>query len=92
MPFFRKLIQQKNSNFSVIAAVAHESILESQQRALEEADVNVDALVKIDVLDLKITKVPTLILADKKGKVIGFWEGYLNENQQEEVLKASKNN
>lgn len=90
MPFYKRLIDERNekgSNVKVIAAVPAEEAKEPERQTMEQTGVNPDQLVTVDFASIKVPGTPTILLVDDQGKVLDVWVGKLDERKEKEVLK-----
>jgi len=91
MPFFKKLVEQRDAkgiSKSVIVALHEQTPIEEEEKILEENHVQVDKIVQLDMDEMKVRGVPTMLLVDKTGKVLEVWNGRLPEKEQEKVLAS----
>ena len=89
MPFYKRLVDERNqkgSNVKVVAAVGQPEALQPEQASLTSAGVTPDALIDLDFQTLKINGTPTVLLVDGKGKVLDVWFGKLTEGDEKKVL------
>ena len=89
MPFFRKLIEKRDAegiNKSVIVTLHEQTPVEEEQEILNKNNVTVDKIVQLDMDEMRVQGVPTMLLVDKEGKVLEVWNGRLPPEEQEKVL------
>lgn len=89
MPFYKRLVDERNqkgSKVKVVAAVGQPDALPTEQAALTSAGVTPDALIDLDFMAMKINGTPTVLLVDNKGKVLDVWFGKLTEGDEKKVL------
>ncbi|HEX7184960.1 MAG TPA: hypothetical protein VF756_24245 [Thermoanaerobaculia bacterium] len=91
MPFYKKLVDQRNqagSPVKVIAAVPSQAAQAEESKTLSSAGVQPDAVVTVNFRDIKVPGTPTILLVDNKGEVLNVWVGKLDEGREEEVLET----
>lgn len=91
MPFYKKLVDQRNQSGSpvkVIAAVPSQAAQAEESKMLSSAGVQPDAVVTVNFRDIKVPGTPTILLVDNKGEVLDVWVGKLDEDREEEVLET----
>jgi hypothetical protein len=89
MPFYNKLIDERNkkgSNVKVIAVVGQEAAKAEEQQKMTEAGVQPDALLALDFQSIKVPGTPTLLLVDNQGKVLEKWVGKVQPGDEDDVL------
>jgi thioredoxin-related protein len=88
MPFYQKLIQQKQGGEDLrIIAVLPQRVEEAKEY-LGKHGISVDG-VRQDTLDeLNVSGTPTLIEVDETGSVVRSWVGKLPPEKEAEVLKS----
>jgi thioredoxin-related protein len=90
MPFYKRLIDERNekgSKVKVIAAVPAEEAKEAEKQTMDEAGVSPDQLVAVDFASIKVPGTPTILLVDNQGKVLDVWVGKLDSGKERDVLK-----
>lgn len=91
MPFYKKLIDERNqkgSQVKVVAAVPAADAKEAEQKVLTDSGVQPDALVDLSFPDVKLAGTPTILLVDNQGKVLDVWVGKLQESGEKQVLRT----
>lgn len=91
MPFYKRLVDERNEKGSpvkVIAAVPGEGVRQEESTKLAEAGVATDGVVTLDFAKVKVAGTPTILLVDNKGKVLDVWVGKLDEGGEKAVLKV----
>ncbi len=91
MPFYKRLIDQRNqsgSQVKVVAAVPRPEAQAEESQKLTEAGVQPDAIVPLEFAAVRVNGTPTILLVDKQGKVLGVWVGKLPEKGEKDVLKT----
>ena len=91
MPFYKKLIDERNSKSSpvkVIAAVPNEQAKAEENKKFAEAGVKPDQVVTMDFASIKVPGTPTVLHVDNNGKVLDVWVGKLDSGGERKVLKA----
>jgi hypothetical protein len=89
MPFYKRLVEERNkkgSNVKVVAAVGSPEMRAAEQQALTGAGVQVDNLVELDFSSIKVPGTPTVLLVDSEGEVLDVWVGKLSEGDEKKVL------
>jgi thiol-disulfide isomerase/thioredoxin len=85
--FYQKLAQlAPEKGVRIIAAFPHS--VEEGQGYLKELNVPVTELKQADFNALSVGGTPTIILADKNGKVQKFWVGKLPADKEAEVINS----
>ncbi len=90
MPFYKRLIDQRNqkgSNVKVVAAVGQPAAEAEEAQKLAAAGVQPDGLTTVDFAAAKVPGTPALLLVDNQGEVLDVWVGKLDEDKEEEVLE-----
>lgn len=91
MPFYKRLIDERNqkgSNVKFIAAVPAEEAKAEEQKKFAEAGVQPDSLVTMDFASIKVPGTPTILLVDNQGKVLNVWVGKQQASGEEEILET----
>jgi thioredoxin-related protein len=91
MPFYKKLIDQRNqqgSQVKVIAAVPNEEAKAEESQKFASAGANPDGMVHMDFSTIKVPGTPTLLLVDNDGKVLNVWVGKQDEKGEKEILEV----
>jgi len=91
MPFYKRLIDERNkkgSNVKVIAAVGREEAKAEEQQKMAEAGVQPDSLIALDFQEIKVPGTPTVLLVDNQGKVLEKWVGKIPEDDEDDVIEA----
>jgi thioredoxin-related protein len=91
MPFYKKLIDQRNqqgSQVKVIAAVPNEEAKAEESKKFASAGANPDGMVHMDFSTIKVPGTPTLLLVDNDGKVLNVWVGKQDEKGEKEILEV----
>jgi hypothetical protein len=90
-PFYKKLIDERNSKGSpvkVIAAVPTDQAIQEESQKFAAAGVKPDQVVKMDFAAIKVPGTPTILHVDNNGKVLDVWVGKLPDSGSErKVLK-----
>lgn len=91
MPFYKRLIEERNqkgSNVKVVAVVSNENARAEEAQKLASAGVNPDAVAVLDFEDTKVRGTPTILLVDNQGEVHEVWIGKQQPSGEEEILKV----
>lgn len=91
MPFYKHLLEERDSSHSPVKVVAAVSTPEAQadeQTKMSANGVKPDAFVHVDFRQIKVPGTPTVLLVDGQGKVLSVWMGKLDERGEHEVLKT----
>lgn len=91
MPFYKRLIDQRNqsgSQVKVVAAVPRPEAKAEEAQKLAEGGVKPDALVTLEFAAVRVNGTPTILLVDNQGKVHGVWVGKQPEKGEKEILKT----
>lgn len=89
MPFYKRLVDERNqkgSNVKVVAAVPSPEARQEEQASLTSAGVKPDALIDVDFSAIKVAGTPTVLLVDNKGEVLDVWVGKLDKKAENKVL------
>lgn len=89
MPFYRTLGKRRQGNAANlrIVTVVRDAVQVEQERALlRTAGVEVDEVVVADFKALGVPGTPMVIVADRRGAVLGAWLGKLAADEEQEVL------
>jgi thioredoxin-related protein len=90
MPFYKKLIEERNSKSSpvkVIAAVPNEQAKAEENKKFAEAGVKPDQVVTMDFAAIKVPGTPTVLHVDNNGKVLDVWVGKQDSGGERKILK-----
>lgn len=91
MPFYKRLIDERNqkgSDIKVVAAVPAPEAKDGEVKIMQEAGVKPDSVTTLNFQEAKVAGTPTLLLVDNKGEVLDVWVGKLDERSEEKVLEA----
>ncbi len=91
MPFYKKLIDERNqkgSQVKVVAAVPAEEAKAEESQKFAGAGATPDSMVQLDFSAIKVPGTPTVLLVDNNGKVLDVWVGKLDEKGEEKVLEV----
>ncbi len=91
MPFYKKLIEERNSKSSpvkVIAAVPSEAAKAEEAKKFAEAGVQPDQMVTMDFSAIKVPGTPTVLHVDNNGKILDVWVGKQDSGGERQILKA----
>lgn len=91
MPFYKRLIDERNqkgSNVKVVAAVPAAEARDAEMKIMTDAGVKPDSVVDLSFQEAKVAGTPTLVLVDAKGEVLDVWVGKLDERGEKQVLKT----
>jgi thioredoxin-related protein len=91
MPFYKKLIDERNSKGSavkVIAAVPTDQAIVEENQKFAEAGVKPDQVVKMDFSAIKVPGTPTVLYVDNNGKVLDVWVGKQDAGGERKILKV----
>jgi thioredoxin-related protein len=91
MPFYKKLIDQRNqkgSGVKFFAAVPSDEAKPQEAEKFAAVGAQPDGVVKMDFSAIKVPGTPTLVLVDNSGKVLNVWVGKLDAGGENEVLKV----
>lgn len=87
MPFYQRLTEVATGNGARVVAFTYED-LEVNRSYLSKHHVQVDSVVSTDESGLSLRSTPFLIVVDSAGTVVGSWQGQLNPQREDQVLKA----
>ena len=91
MTFYRSLSDRRSAeaaDLRFVAAVRNADQAEPERSKLEAEGVEFDQVVVTDFDSLGIPGTPMLIVADRRGEVLGAWLGKLTEHQEQEVFET----
>lgn len=91
MPFYKRLIDERNqkgSDVKVVAAVPAEEAKQGEMKIMQEAGVKPDSVAVLNFQEAKVAGTPTLLLVDNKGEVLDVWVAKLDESGEKKVLKV----
>lgn len=89
VPFYRRVVDRRKASANKVQLVA--AIWKNDVDAdeyLRSKQLTFDSTVTLDEASLNISATPTLILADRAGKVMNMWVGRLPAEREREVLDA----
>lgn len=91
MPFYKRLIDERNSKSSpvkVIAAVPSDQAIQEENQKFAQAGVKPDQVIKMDFAAIKVPGTPTVLHVDSNGKVLDVWVGKQDSGGERQILKA----
>jgi thioredoxin-related protein len=91
MPFYKKLIDERNSKSSpvkVIAAVPSDEAIKEENQKFSAAGVKPDQVIKMDFAAIKVPGTPTVLHVDSNGKILDVWVGKQDASGEKKILKA----
>ena len=88
-PFYQRLavLQKQGVTTSPVVAVFPDSA-DVVEHTVQSEGLEVRTVSGVSLEELKIVGTPTLLLVDKRGKVLNAWIGVLSPRQELEVIKA----
>ena len=86
MPFYRELVRHRNPELTRIVALTFDS-LQDGMSFLSKHGVQVDHVVSVGQKELRISRVPTILLVDSAGKIIKTSVGKPSREHDEELLE-----
>jgi thioredoxin-related protein len=89
MPFYKRLIDERNqkgSGVKIIAAVPAEEAKAPEAQKFAAAGVKPDSLVTIDFASIKVPGTPTVLLVDNQGKVLDVWVGKQDPGGEDKII------
>jgi peroxiredoxin len=89
MPFFKRLIEQSKDTGTQVVVIGKYSVDELNQY-LGKHDVKDVKVVSVSLRDIKVSSVPTMLLADQRGRFAKMWVGGIADAEQEELLNELK--
>ncbi len=87
LPFYRQLVPLAHESGVRVVAIAFEPVA-NNRTYLSANGVAIEAVVSAHESGFRPTPTPTLLLVNRKGKVLRVWAGLLQEQQQAEVRKS----
>jgi peroxiredoxin len=87
LPFYRKLAPLARRAGTRLVGVTPEAVPDNR-KYLEGNGISIDNVLSLDETHIKADATPSLILARAGGIVVKEWVGKLDEQREEEVLKA----
>ncbi len=91
MAFYRALSDRRSAqaaDLRFVAAVRAADQAEPERSKLAAEGVEIDRVVVTDFNALGVPGTPMLIVADRRGEVLGAWLGKLAEQQEQEVFET----
>ncbi len=85
MDFYKRLAEQRSPSGIRIVAISSEPIAITEAYAKEHG-ASFDAVLSFQPGNVKIQRVPTLLVIDSEGSVRNVWEGQLTAEQEQEVI------
>ena len=89
LPAFRRLVEARDSKSSPTAVVAaiHPTVpMEVEEAILEKGQVEVDEIRHLDSPSVGIRGLPTTLLIDRSGEVLGVWPGQMTDDRVQELI------
>lgn len=86
-PFYKKLVREAAGAVALVAVMPHD--LETSREYLRNSGIQVESVVRADLVDLKIPGTPALLLVDERGVVKKFWRGMLQSEKEETDVVSS---
>lgn len=87
MPFYQKLVQQKQGRDLKIIAVLPQGV-EEAKAYLGKHDISVDEVRQAALDEIQVNGTPTLIQVDATGAVVRSWIGKLPPEKEGEVIRS----
>lgn len=91
MPFYKRLIDERNqkgSGVKIIAAVPAEEVKAEEAKKFAEVGAQPDSLVTMDFASIKVPGTPTILLVDNQGKVLDVWVGKQDSGGEEKIIET----
>ena len=91
MPFYKRLIDERNqkgSGVKIIAAVPAEEAKAEEAQKFAAAGVQPDQLVHVDFASIKVPGTPTIMLVDNQGKILNVWVGKQDSDGEGKILET----
>jgi hypothetical protein len=82
IPFFRELISRGKHNHNMRVIALFNDQKEAVETYLREHDLDTDFIANVDLAEIKVDLSPTIIWVDADRKIIGSYQGLLNESQR----------
>jgi hypothetical protein len=82
LPFYKKLIAKSNENPAVRVIAVLNNKSEEVENYLREHDIVVEFIPDVDLVKLKVDATPTVIWVDANRKIVGSYQGLLQEKQE----------
>lgn len=82
LPFYKKLIAKSKENPAVRVIAVLNNKSEEVENYLREHDVVVKFIPDVDLVKLKVDATPTVIWVDANRKIVGSYQGLLQEKQE----------
>jgi len=87
IPFYKRLIAESKKNSAVRILFVFENESGQVERYLREQDVNVEFIPNVDLVKLKVDATPTIIWVDANRKIVGSYQGTLQEKEESAFLE-----
>lgn len=82
LPFYKKLIAKSKENPGVRVVAVFSNEKEEVVHYLLENDVDIEFIPNVDLVKLKVDVTPTVIWVDANRKIVGSYQGLLQEKQE----------
>lgn len=93
MDFYKHIVDDEHKyldNIGVYVIVASEALLESERIALKNAGVNINNVLSMDFSSLDLQGVPSILVVNRRGVVLHYWKGLLDNVKEQEVKDVLK--
>ena len=82
LPFYKNLITKSKNNPSVRVIALFKNKSEEIENYLRENEIAVEFIPDVDLVKLKVDATPTVIWVDANRKIVGSYQGSLQEKQE----------
>ncbi|MEM7584531.1 MAG: hypothetical protein AAF560_14170 [Acidobacteriota bacterium] len=90
-PFLGRLAAERTARGApvrLVAVVNSEEEMSRERELLNASGVELDDVVAVDFLSLRVPGTPTILHVDDRGEVLNVWLGLLDEEGEREVLQV----
>lgn len=88
LPFYKKLIAKNKENQAVRVIGVFDNKKEEVERYLREHKVDVEFIPNVNLVKLKVDATPTVIWVDENRKIVGSYQGLLQEELETDFFEV----
>lgn len=82
LAFYKKLIVESKEKSNVWVIAVFKIKAEEVEHYLKDHGINIEFIPNVNLVELKVDATPTIIWVDANRKIVGSYEGVLNEKQE----------